>query len=415
MNLLVLTTRLFDEPRSGGELCTARLLKTLRDGGHRLTLVGRGDAALAQAWGDTAVSIGDVIGPFAQLKPHHQLAVLCAAHVHRQAITVHRQGGRQAAERHKALLQGPFDACIVDHLQAWPWLGAKPVRPTMLVNHNIESDNYLEMAGSQGASLGGPKPSALMRRAIFKREARCLLDIERQASRQAQVIACLSAEDGRRMASIAAGAGLDIERKLCVLRGYPMGLHQTLRPAPPQAPRRIGLMGTWTWEPNRTALRWFLHRVWPTLQDRCRLVLAGTGLEGLDWPAATQVLGRVDDVRSFYEAVDVVALPSLHGSGVQEKAIEAIGRGSIVVATRHALRGLGPALPPSVHQADTPQAFGALCAGVPLQTPAREAHRRWAADREADYRQVLAWALERLHEPAAGTAPGFAPAQRWCA
>jgi len=111
--------------------------------------------------------------------------------------------------------------------------------------------------------------------------------------------------------------------------------------------------------------------------------------------------------------VDVLAVPSLHGSGVQEKAIEAIGTGRPVIASAHALRGLGPLLPPQVHAASDANEFAQLCAQVPLATDippdcaaqAQSALAAWVASRQALYAAALGCCLHALHAARRSDAP----------
>jgi hypothetical protein len=93
----------------------------------------------------------------------------------------------------------------------------------------------------------------------------------------------------------------------------------------------------------------------------------------------------------LYEAVDIVAVPSITGSGVQEKAIEAIASGRPVVATRHALRGLTHALPHHVLLADSAGQFAQHCALASLDLPAdtAQAVSAWAETSRQRYAQAL--------------------------
>jgi polysaccharide biosynthesis protein PslH len=115
--------------------------------------------------------------------------------------------------------------------------------------------------------------------------------------------------------------------------------------------------------------------------------------------AKVRLLGRVRHASELYAAADVVAVPSVLGSGVQEKAIEAIASGRPVVASGHALRGLGPGLPPQVHAADDAAAFARLCASVPAAPSGRAgevaqaALAEWAAARRRRYDLALRQAL----------------------
>jgi hypothetical protein len=396
MKLLVLTTSLFGEPAGGGERCTARLLQGLRDAGHRLTLIGHGEAAAARRWCDEALALGPVEPPFDTQPLARRLWAVAGALASSAAITVQRQRFRRARRVVGAQWARGFDACIVDHLQAWPWLGGVPPVPTMLVNHNLESDNYARLARAANRGFQGNPRTRFVERALMRREASRLWQLEQQALDRAAVLACLSSADSDRLAALARGAGIEPQARLVVLPGHPAAVHALpARDGRCSTLRRVGLIGNWTWAPNRAGLLWLLRHVWPLLQGRCELVLAGSGLDRLALPPGVRSLGRLADVQGFYAAIDLIAVASLHGSGVQEKAIEAIGTGLPVVATAHALRGLDTGLPPQVHRADEPLAFARLCADVPL-APAPAAAAAWAEGRRLAYTSALVSALHTL-------------------
>jgi hypothetical protein len=406
MKLLVLTTRLFDTPTSGGEICTSRLLEGLRQAGHDLVLVGRGDAAAAAGWARLVVSLGELESPFGEQGAARRLQAVAGALLSRMAITAYRQGSRRVADIVAPLRQA-CDAVIVDHLQAWPWLGVRtegPCQgPVMLVNHNVESDNYQRLSRAANRGYQGNPTTRPVTRFLMRREANKLRAMELQALQSAGVVACLSERDAQRLNELALRTGHRPAARLVVLPGYPLA---PPRPADSRLSPHlstselpaIGLIGTWTWAPNREGLRWLLDRVWPALEGRARLVLAGGGLEGVVLPPGTQVLGRVADVGEFYDAVDVVAIVALSGSGVQEKAIEAIGSGLPVVATRHALRGLAQDLPPQVRAEDDARRFADACLNAPLvpAAAARTGAERWTAQRRADYARTLAACMAAL-------------------
>ena len=403
MQVTVLTTRLFDTPTSGGELCTARLLAALHEAGHQVRLIGRGGLP-------GALSLGPLVPAFDDLPPHRRAASQLGAWASGQASTVHRlTGGGAARQAAGALLAAPMDALVVDHLQAWA--GARPLRQQLpaplLVLHNLEAAGYAE----QAAGACG------LRQRVLQREARLLAALEADALQHAAAVACLSAADQQALPPVRA--------RLLQLPGHPP---TGWRPLTPGARRHgtargptIGLMGTWTWAPNRAALCWMLAEVLPRLGPHCQLLLAGSGLDRLPLPlsaaaaARVRVLGRVAEVADFYRQVDVVALPSLQGSGVQEKAIEAIACAPAVVATPHALRGLGlglPGLPGHVRQASSAAEFAAACLAAEPSTPAdRLAVQNWARRRAALYQQQL---LRGLLASAA-TRPAAAGGAGWLA
>lgn len=409
VKILFLTTRLFGQPTSGGEICTARLLGALRAQGHALTLVGRGDAAQAAAWASHAVSVGPIEQPFDAQTRWRRMRAVAGALLSGQSITTFRLGGQSVATSLKPYLQ-ECDTVIADHLQVTPWLNGNWSKPVMLVQHNVESDNYLRRGRAANKGYQGRKRVRLLTRFLMRREAQRLLALELQALDGAEMVACLTEADAARMAEIAARCGRTPKARLRVLPGYPLTGPvgrggQFVEPASvqgePHVPA-IGLIGTWSWAPNREALQWLLDRVWPQLQGRARLVLAGSGLDGLAVPPNTRMLGRVDNVRDFLDAVDMIAIPSLNGSGIQEKALEAIATGLPVIATPHALRGLASGLPPNVRVARGAEGFAVACLeGVSTVQPQRsswdDAVERWRTDRRAAYAEALRLCMAELN------------------
>jgi len=389
MRIALLTTRLFDRPRSGGEICTSRLMQTLREAGHEVVSIGRGSNA-----GDvtSTLSLGPAaVVPFDDLPTTRKALAVAVAIAQGQASTVQRlnAGGaaQRAAQALAALAAAPGsrpDVLFVDHLQAYAWVAdaGADLPPFVLVMHNLEAEGYVERARREP----GRGIASMLRRRMLEREAGQLLGLETAALRRAAAIACLSEEDAEYFRHRVAACASDAP--VVVLPGYPLAQPLITTPgAPTGTGRRVGMIGTWTWGPNRDALRWMLERVVPLWQDDNTLLLAGSGLDGLPLSERVVSLGRVDEESSFYAAVDVLAVPSLHGSGVQEKAIEAIGTGRTVVATPHAMRGLAPGLPSHVHVAGEPGPFALLCAEASTGPSAARSEDvlRWSGRRRTAY------------------------------
>lgn len=411
MTTVVLTTRLFDRPGNGGEICTERLLRELESAGHRLVVIGRGVAPPPRG-GRHHVSVGLGVPAFDTLGRGARAALVLRALLSNQASTVQRLADAGAARRAGAALAAAatkgIDCLVVDHLQVLGWLRhcGLPLPPPLLIMHNIESEVQLGQA-----LLGSGNPLALARRAFRLREARLLRALELSALARAPAVACLSEADADALRALAREAGA--APHIAALPGYPLGPMSIPSTGGhgnrPSALRRIGLIGTWTWAPNRMALQWMLEQVLPLLPPDSRLLLAGSGLDSAALPAQVQALGPVDHPQRLYAAVDIVAVPSITGSGVQEKAIEAIGSGRPVVATRHALRGLAHALPRHVHVADSPAEFAQRCALASLDLPAdtAQAVSAWAATSRQRYVQALQSCIEASRARSSGGAAGL--------
>ena len=235
---------------------------------------------------------------------------------------------------------GPFDALVLNSVTM---AGAFPVlrnlAPALLIAHNIE-----HLSASQNAA----QSRTPVLRWLFGREAAKLQVIEVGLADACRFIWCL-AEDDRRM------LGKANEPKSAVLPLVSTSTGRKL--ADDSAPQHdVGLIGTWTWEPNLIGLKWFLAEVAPLLPQYLKVAVAGRVPEGLAVPAHVQVMGRVVDAASFLSDCAVVALASRAGTGVQLKTIEALQLGLPAVATSLSMRGLS-GLPANIVIADEPALF----------------------------------------------------------
>ncbi len=102
----------------------------------------------------------------------------------------------------------------------------------------------------------------------------------------------------------------------------------------------VGLIGTWTWEPNLIGLRWFIEEIAPFLPRGFRMAVAGRTPAGLSAPANVALLGRVPDAQAFVGSCRTIALVSRAGTGVQLKTLETLQAGLPAVATSLSMRGV---------------------------------------------------------------------------
>ncbi len=218
-------------------------------------------------------------------------------------------------------------------------------RPYIFIAHNVEHESAREAAHHAGG---------LIEAAMYRREARLLKALEGRLIKGARHVLTLTAEDR-------ATFGLDGSGRADVL---PLVTPQADAPPGPRVPVfDVGLIGTWTWAPNRVGLEWFLQEVMPLLPPQASVAVAG-GLPG-GFPQRdrrVKFLGRVIDARQFQRQCRVMALAARAGTGVQLKTIEALELGLPAVATTASLRGL-MFLPDNLKVADTPRQFAEALAG----------------------------------------------------
>lgn len=238
---------------------------------------------------------------------------------------------------------GPFDGYVLNSVQfAGAFEKILADRPFVFVAHNVEHRSAEENAEAATSAL---------QRWLFRREARLLKIMEERLCGAARFVFTLAEQDR-------AALGVASDSRSAVL---PL---VTRAGAPAKkAPRAIecdaALIGTWTWQPNRIGLDWFLSKVVPNLKPDFRIRIAGNMPSGVTstHPGVTFV-GRVPDAQAFVRGAAVIPLISTAGSGVQLKTIETFELGLPSVATSRSLRGIGYR-PDNCVVTDDPVAFAA--------------------------------------------------------
>lgn len=336
-------------PDTGFEIANAAILSALRAAGHDVLAIGFVRPGEVPAEPEAAVVVAEVDIENAVVPLARRLEWLATAF--RFGLPVAsaklRQAGAgrlvEAVEAH-----GPFDAIVLNSVMlpgAFPEL--LQLAPCILVEHNIEHASARQSA----AHAGNP-----LLRWLFAREARLLEEIERRLWREARFVWTLSEEDRQALGP----AGQGKSDVLPLLSGCGQAQPQDGPDEPPAFD--IGLIGTWSWEPNRVGLDWFLREVCPLLPADLRIAVAGRLPADLQAPPHVALVGRVPAADAFLRSCRIVALSSRAGTGVQLKTIEAMQLGMPAVATPLSCRGF-TALPANFTLADTPADFAAALVG----------------------------------------------------
>lgn len=220
---------------------------------------------------------------------------------------------------------GPFDGYVLNSVQfAGAFEKLFEDRPSIFVAHNVEHLSARENA----AAAGG-----LFQRLLFRREARLLEIVEERLCRCARFVFTLAEEDRGAL-------GVASHDRSAVLP-LVTGAKAPTRNGPRRIDCDAALIGTWTWQPNRIGLDWFLGKVVPHLRPDFRIRIAGHMPSGVtSTHPGVEFVGRVPDARAFVCGAAVIPLISTAGSGVQLKTIETFELGLPSVATSRSLRGI---------------------------------------------------------------------------
>lgn len=119
------------------------------------------------------------------------------------------------------------------------------------------------------------------------------------------------------------------------------------RPAGDATSKSLVFTGVLNYKPNVDGLCWFVQRVWPELrrrQEGVRLRIVGrdpsAAVLRLGDVAGVEVVGPVEDVRSYLATCAVVVVPLRLARGVQNKVLEAMACAKPVVCSPAAARGI---------------------------------------------------------------------------
>lgn len=311
---------------SGYEIANAAIIAALRRAGARVTVIGFTWPGKPAADPENTVVLGAIDVRTENASALQKLAWVGKAMLSGLTFasvklrTVSDEDVLAAIER-----AGPFDGYVLNSVQfagAFEKLFAD--RLSIFVAHNVEHLSARENAAAAGS---------LFQRLLFRREARLLRAMERRLCRRARFVFTLAEEDR---------AALDVASDD---RSAVLPLVTSAKTPAGKEPRRIdcdaALVGTWTWQPNRTGLDWFLGKVVPHLRPDFRVRIAGHMPSSVtSIHPGVEFTGRVPDAQAFVRSAAVISLISTAGSGVQLKTIETFELGLPSVATSHSLRGI---------------------------------------------------------------------------
>ena len=333
-------------PVSGFDIANRVILDAVREQGARVSMLGYKLPSVSLAEADETVVLGEQEVTTARVSAATKLRWLAAAMRHGTTFS----SAKMLACGRSALLHSidrlaPFDGVILNSVQLpGAFAGDFASYRSIFVAHNIEARSAAENA----RHAGNPFETLL-----FRREARLLDRIERDLCRQARFLWTLSQEDRQFLAG-------DDRTRSAVLP-----LVTGTEPPPPLEPGRtiahdFGLIGSWSWRPNRIGLDWFLGEVVPKLPETATIAIAGAlaGPQPAIAHPGVRFLGRVPDAPAFLRSCAVIPLASTAGTGVQLKTIEAFEHGLPTVATQTAVRGIG-SIPKNCTIADDPAKFAA--------------------------------------------------------
>ena len=202
---------------------------------------------------------------------------------------------------------------------------------------DVDSDKWRQYGDSK------PWPMSL----LYRREAQLLLQYERHIAQQFTAASFVSPAEAalfRQCAPMARRKTGHVNNGVDTAYFAPMPAQPGLYPPGVQALVFTGAMDYW---PNIDAVQWFVRHVWPALRrqfPQLQFYIVGSApvpaVTALARVAGVVVTGKVPDIRPYLAGAALAVAPLRIARGVQNKVLEAMAMGKIVLATPQALEGI---------------------------------------------------------------------------
>lgn len=380
MKVLLLTSVLPGAAPTGGEIASAAFVEALRRGRHRVVVLGYSRPGANDVAAPDTVAVGARVIETSSARWSRYAWMFRSALRNRPYSVMKFESRDYARAASEALAALEPDLVIVEHVQMmWVREQVDWQQPTVLNTQNVEHAMYRELAALRNRSVTGW---------ALRREARLMERWERASAARATEVWTLTDGDARWFQATSPGG---------LVRQF--DVPPSADSAPASVDCDIAILGTWTWQPNRAGLEWFLDQVVPHLPDALDIRVAGRGGEWIARRAAgVRWAGLVPSASAFLRSARVIAVPSVAGGGVQVKTLDAIASGRPVVATSVALRGIRD-IPDYVTRADDPAQFAASLRRTlsePVGSDPAAEGVAWTQRRRARFAQAVCDAVASL-------------------
>jgi hypothetical protein len=380
MRLLFATSLLPEsEAFSGYEIANRCILQGLRDLGHDVTAIGFAGAGRSAHVAPGSINLGEVSLVTHEADTRRKLGWLARAVSNGTTFAAAKLQVIDVRDLQKRIDEaGRFDAVILNGVTMAAAFEQFLTRwPHLYVAHNVEWQSAAEAAAAA---------KGFVERTLFERESRLLKRIEARLCARSAFVHTLASEDLESL-------GLQATGRANVL---PLTVHEQAVAPRSRTPKwDAGIIGTWSWAPNRIGLEWFLSEVVPLLPAGFSIAVAGRLPAGFQIAHANvTALGRVPDAAEFVRSARVLPLFSRAGTGIQLKTLEAFELGLPTVATSSSIRGID-VTPANCVVADEPSAFAAALLEAARSAPDADG-RGFHATRRAALLDALAQGVAAL-------------------
>jgi glycosyltransferase involved in cell wall biosynthesis len=263
-----------------------------------------------------------------------------------------------------------FDVVVCDFLDAAINLPKEITIPTVLFQHNVESEIWRRHAANA---------SNWVKKAVYGWEFAKMRRYEQATVRRFNHVIAVSEHDKKLMSD-----WVDPARVAVVRTGVDT---EQFRPEThPGASRPLVVfVGAMDWEPNVDAVQYFCEEIWPLIRARvpeARFRVVGRNPTRQVQALASEfveVTGRVTSVVSQLREAAVVVVPLRIGGGTRLKIYEAMAAGKAIVSTSVGVEGLEVHDGQDAILADTPRAFSEAVVTLLHDSPLRRRYEEAAS------------------------------------
>ena len=198
--------------------------------------------------------------------------------------------------------------------------------------------DFVDMDSAKWADYAPRRPWPAS--ALYRREARRLLDYEKAVAARAAASIFVTDEEARRFVAEAPQCAARVSAIRNGVDGDYFSPAQRFASPFPAGKRAIVFTGSMDYWPNMDAAVWFVREVMPLLRrqdERLHFYIVGmnpgVAVRALAEHAGTTITGRVADVRPYLQHAEVVVAPLRVARGIQNKVLEAMAMARPVVVS----------------------------------------------------------------------------------
>lgn len=278
--------------------------------------------------------------------------------------------------------QQEFEVAVCDFLDAAVNFPALLSIPTVLFQHNVESEIWRRHADTE---------SNPAKRRVYRVEFRKMLAYEKATVNRFPHVVAVSENDRRLMA-----AWVDASRITVIPTGVDLAQYRPRENSSGQLSHEepkplVVFIGAMDWEPNIDAVEFFCKEIWPLVKEnfsqvRFRIVGRNPDRRVRHFASdSIEVTGRVPAVIDHLREAAVVVVPLRIGGGTRLKIYEAMAAGKAVVSTTVGAEGLDVQHEKDILLADDPKAFAQAITMLLGDAELRKRYERAAAELALKY------------------------------